>query len=791
MKIKIKTARFAVAVLGCLLLLGWGAATMSLSSGEEQKDVETLIAELTDKKPMVRRNAVEALGKLGDERAVEPLIAKLKKDKDKGVRAAAAKALGKIGDKRALEPLIAKLKKDKDWGVRTAAAEALGVLGDTKAVEPLIAKLRKDKTHSVQRASAEALGEIGDNRAVEPLIATLKDKVNIVREAAAEALGKIGDERAVEPLIVEFKDSRRSSIRKAAATALSKIGQPAVKPLIVALNDKDRIVRAEAAKVLGEIGDSRAVEPLFTAMKDPDRYVKEQASNAISRMGQKAVEPLIVALKDNDSKVREVAVKSLGEIGDETAVEPLIVALKDESSSVRQKAAEALGKIKDERAVDPLIVLLKSTDWQLKKIVTEALTRIGAPAVEPLIVAFNDKNGQIREEAAKILSQIGDERAVVPLIAALNDKNRSVQKKVKEALVKIGQPAVKPLVGALKDGGNTRKEAISILNKLSWKPANDADKAIWFVATKKWDMCVELGEPAVDPLIGALQDNDVRVRESAAKTLVQLGWEPVNNSDKAAYYIAGKEWDKCVELGVTAVSPLIAASKYNYNDAHKTLVKIGKPAVELLLSTATGNDKRAKSFSMSVLLEIKDPRAIDIYIELLTCKNPDMRLKAARILLGLKDPKAVKLRAQAKKTIAAETHIVAKTTCNVYGLPTSTTLKNINNKVVAIRVSKFNGSFIVSETLKVDGKVVHTTNYDKYSKPINRKWLCLDKNGNVIRGKSGKPLLKIFKSARQKSVTTILYGGFNPTIPSGKTTKIYPCENCAKATGLKNCVYVW
>ena len=82
--------------------------------------------------------AAEALGKLGDQRAVEPLIACLK---EKAVgRIYAAEALGKFGDQRAVEPLIACLK-DEDLRVRRQAAQALGVLGDKQAAAPLIAAL--------------------------------------------------------------------------------------------------------------------------------------------------------------------------------------------------------------------------------------------------------------------------------------------------------------------------------------------------------------------------------------------------------------------------------------------------------------------------------------------------------------------------------------------------------------------------------------------------------------------------------------------------------------------------
>ena len=71
--------------------------------------------------------AAEALGKIGDKRAVEPLIKALE-DKDGYVSQHSARALGKIGDTRAVEPLI-ELLSDDDWGVRNAAKEALKKLG--------------------------------------------------------------------------------------------------------------------------------------------------------------------------------------------------------------------------------------------------------------------------------------------------------------------------------------------------------------------------------------------------------------------------------------------------------------------------------------------------------------------------------------------------------------------------------------------------------------------------------------------------------------------------------------
>jgi len=78
---------------------------------------------LPDKDYWVRKHAVEALGDIGDSRAVDPLIEALKY-KNEYVRVDAAIALGKIGDNRAVEPLTNALR-DKDSYVRSNAVEAL------------------------------------------------------------------------------------------------------------------------------------------------------------------------------------------------------------------------------------------------------------------------------------------------------------------------------------------------------------------------------------------------------------------------------------------------------------------------------------------------------------------------------------------------------------------------------------------------------------------------------------------------------------------------------------------
>jgi len=104
----------------------------------ERQDVTSLVKVLQkNKENKFRIKAVEALGKLGDSRAVDALILTLK-DSDRDVRRAAFVALRNLGDLRAMDPLIQALKDSDDY-VRFAATHALGNLGDPKAVDPLTA----------------------------------------------------------------------------------------------------------------------------------------------------------------------------------------------------------------------------------------------------------------------------------------------------------------------------------------------------------------------------------------------------------------------------------------------------------------------------------------------------------------------------------------------------------------------------------------------------------------------------------------------------------------------------
>ena len=103
-----------------------------------------------------RWKTVTEMEKMG-RAAVEYLIIDLW-DTDKKVRMAAADALGTLGDKRAL-PYLAALLKDPDHDVRFASAVALGMLGDKNAVDALKSACH-DANCFVRLAAEESLEKL-------------------------------------------------------------------------------------------------------------------------------------------------------------------------------------------------------------------------------------------------------------------------------------------------------------------------------------------------------------------------------------------------------------------------------------------------------------------------------------------------------------------------------------------------------------------------------------------------------------------------------------------------------
>jgi len=94
-------------------------------SPDRQTTVDLLITLLDDRDTFIRRNAAEALGKIGDLKSQPVLLAKLD-DSEPAVREAAARSLGWLpGLDSETRFKLTMLLQDPDMSVQRAAAQAL------------------------------------------------------------------------------------------------------------------------------------------------------------------------------------------------------------------------------------------------------------------------------------------------------------------------------------------------------------------------------------------------------------------------------------------------------------------------------------------------------------------------------------------------------------------------------------------------------------------------------------------------------------------------------------------
>lgn len=148
---------------------------------KRKSDVDELINALGDGDAFVRRSAANALGQIGDARAIEPLITALG---DEGARGRAAIALGEIGDP-AVELLITVFgDESKDVSVRWSAAIVLGKIGDIRAV-PVFGKAINNSDERIRNAAKEAIDKIKSsnvyNRHLEEVSRKEKAKNNALK----------------------------------------------------------------------------------------------------------------------------------------------------------------------------------------------------------------------------------------------------------------------------------------------------------------------------------------------------------------------------------------------------------------------------------------------------------------------------------------------------------------------------------------------------------------------------------------------------------------------------------
>jgi len=675
----------------------------NLEKMKMQKNVAGLVQATAHKDFHTRVLAVQALGQVGGQQAVEALLALLQ-DPTSRLEEAAARALGAIGDPAAVAPLVAALREYstlgpvaaealieiglpaiepvaaalRDRATRRLAAQVLDSIGrpadpETQvwyaiakerwshagevgpvALEPLLASLREEEDELERAGLAYTLGEMGDPRAVEPLIAILQDRAEDqkARHSAAEALRKIGDPRALAPLNAVLQDrAGEPELRQCAAKALGRFGPPAVDALVPVLQDQAESpeVRQEAARALGNLG-APAVDGLIAVL--PDAALGREAVYALVRIGDtRAVEPLLAL----HLGTRDAGVLALGRFRDPRARGPLIAALADEDADYAKDAALALGAMSDPRAVEPLVAALelRQPSYFFTEAVARALGQIGGQrALEALLALF--QNEDHRAHAVEALAQFDDPRAIRTLVAALCETWPPTREAAKEGLVAHGAAALGPLRAALHSKNDTLATAAAgVLGQLG-PPAVEAliGALVPGSDSLRWAIAAALGEirdpRATNPLLACYGDKNVRqpVTKALAKIADPRTVEPLiaalKDENVHVRYAAAEGLGAIGDA--TALVPLLTAlvvEKDIRYGVKEALARLGGLAVEPLVRVLQDRRWEERHVAAQILGQIADPRAAPALLAALQEEDMYVREAAAEALGQIDTPQAV------------------------------------------------------------------------------------------------------------------------------------------------------
>ncbi len=156
----------------------------------ERADADRLAALLADAVPLVRFECAIALAELHDSRALGVLTWGLQRA---NLRLDAVRALGRLGDARAIAPLSRLLGRWLlPWADRLQAAAALCALGDAASAAYLRRKV--DSYKLPERAAAvHFIAEAHHPEARALLVAMVTDTTHPMRDVAVRALGTLGD----------------------------------------------------------------------------------------------------------------------------------------------------------------------------------------------------------------------------------------------------------------------------------------------------------------------------------------------------------------------------------------------------------------------------------------------------------------------------------------------------------------------------------------------------------------------------------------------------------------------
>jgi HEAT repeat protein len=424
-------------------------AALSLGEQRDVRAIPALLEATRDENVNVVYHSIEALGKLRAVEAVDRLI-EFAESKDFFLAFPAIEALGEIGHSGVSFRIIPLLQ---DEMLREPAARALSRIGDEFAVEALIAILndRNAPTEPIARSLTdlhdryEAMYQEGSyivgiyRSSIKPTgVQNLIDALETAEPESLRSLvwllGRLDSPAAsraltwrlgsaemrseildalvhhgstVTELLVEQLKADDPETRGAAVTALGRIRDKRAIPELTRLLGTDPELTIPIIAALTFIRDPSAMDPLFSLLGTPDAAVRRAAISALNALGvPEMVNRVIPLLEDSNPGIREAAVCIAGYFGYPECIETVFSLCHDTDANVRRSAIEQIAYLEDKRAVTVLANALSGDVPAVRAAAAAAMSHVEASSVVMrLIAALTDGDPWVRYFTVRSLAR--------------------------------------------------------------------------------------------------------------------------------------------------------------------------------------------------------------------------------------------------------------------------------------------------------------------------------------------------------------------------------------------------
>lgn len=418
--------------------------------------------------PLVAAMIVEALGEIGNIKAVPVLMNGLSKAHP-FLRNKIAKAIVKLlgpgslalmsQKDRALlkEALLAALADTgDDDSTQKEALVGLGALGGAQSSAAIIEYVRKldpDKDHDRIQAGINALSAIGFNEALENVI-TGGYGYDEAKSIVVQAMCPMHNRKGITLLKETFWNCSRDVQRMYMECLAEQCTVEDMDFFLKVLTEHDDgTILKHALRYLGGNADyESAGEAMLKLTEHPYDDVKEVAIETCIRINSpKMVERFREMARNANIMRRMMGVYALGRQDVDGNIDILNEALEDAEPEVRRLGVEALSQqcTLTHKYMSHIVPRLFDESRDVRLAVLDALGRCPDDSVLSLLLqALHDQDVWVKARVVEALGQQKREEAVPRLVELLNDDNQLVILKSIEALSEIGgQEAFSAILG--------------------------------------------------------------------------------------------------------------------------------------------------------------------------------------------------------------------------------------------------------------------------------------------------------------------------------------------------------